>query len=208
MKIRSFAGILLTACLLCTQGCDKGTAPSKEKQSAGKTALTLEAGPDKLMREPGATEPFTGVQEVPFANSTKKIEREVPYVNGLKQGTERIFLTNGKPKSEIDWEAGLSKRGRHFYSDGTLKTEFELNGVDLMLGKHRRFHRNGKLMNENTIGENGVPVGREKNYDDTGELRSEYTWENGKIVQVHFETPLARTEREKWESEAPAEDAN
>ena len=145
---------------------------------------------------------------MPFADSPKKIEREIPYVNGLKQGTERTLISNGKTKAEMVWEGGVARQGRHFFKDGTLKAEFDTNAEGIMQGKHRRYHPNGKLMNENTVDARGLPIGREKNYDETGKLRSEYTWENGRIVQVHSETPLARTEREKWEAEAPAEDAN
>jgi len=111
--------------------------------------------------------------------------RQVPYRHGVKHGVEKIFFWSGGRhhlQREIPWDNGvLQGTKRTFYPDGTVQSQTECrNGV--ADGLARTFDKHGKLASECTM-RGGKRNGVLKDYwPKTGKVRRIIRYEAGKVV--------------------------
>ena len=97
--------------------------------------------------------PVTGILKIPFNDG--KIQKEIPYENGLKNGTETWYWSNGKKRFIVHWKNGLY--------NGTLE-EYRKDGTPRMLRTYL----------------NGVKEGKEILYHPNGEQRWSVFYKDGK----------------------------
>lgn len=96
---------------------------------------------------------ITGTLKVAFKDG--KIQKEIPYENGLKNGTETWYWPNGTKRFIVHWKDGLY--------NGTLE-EYRQDGTPRMLRTYL----------------NGIKEGKEIHYHINGEQRWSITYKDGK----------------------------
>lgn len=107
------------------------------------------------------------------------IKSKSSYVDGRKDGEEKIWYNNGQVSQIRLYEQGI-KIGRHFgwWENGTAKFEFDFNEKGEYHGSFKEWYKNGQLLRDfNCV--NGKEVGRQRMWTITGKIRANYEVKNG-----------------------------
>ncbi|WP_294725064.1 hypothetical protein [uncultured Fusobacterium sp.] len=101
---------------------------------------------------------------------------EVYYEDGIRNGSYKMWFTNGKIARDYIFENGKSVRMKNYYLNGSLQTDgrTEKNG-DVY---EKEYYENGKLKAEFKGNLNTLNMTR-KEYDETGKVIKEEKVENG-----------------------------
>jgi hypothetical protein len=102
-----------------------------------------------------------------------KVNTELSYKDGEKDGVGRIYYINGNVNQEVTYKKGkrdgLAKR---FYENGKLYQETQYVD-DKMEGYRKKYDEEGKLLAEETYRDDSPCMGL-KEYNSDGSLRSSY----------------------------------
>lgn len=150
-------------------------------------------------------EPFTGIAKDYYKDKSLKVE--VPYINGILEGTGKQYYPSGKLKSTAIFTDGLlNGKSIGYYEDGNIEYEEnykddELDGLiksyyesgkikteinykkDKLDGIAKEYYENGQVYIEEYYKE-GKLEGESVNYDEEGNITSKGIYKDDKLVET------------------------
>ena len=173
-----FAAALVTVLFLRpTKNAPHAEAPALE---LSQTNLVFEGG---RWRQPGSTNPFTGLMLEHYADGTLRSRSAV--VNGLLNGLSEGFYTNTARQVAEYFKDSVSHGLRtKWYPDGARQSEAHIADGKLH-GTFRKWHENG-ILSERAKFVGGQPEGVSLAYFPSGEKKARVVMRNGKPVEREF----------------------
>lgn len=178
--------LLLCLCFLSLllSACSKNPPPSV------RSGPKLEVREGKVHFEPGATEPFTGVQRG-YDKKTRLLNHECPYEKGLKHGWERRWFKDNPQQmsSQILWVQGERAFYFQWWPNGNLKQlasqhDGSAFGRDSMAhGAYVKWFEDGRIKFRAHYNEDFRWNGKVLDYDDNGTLMWDADFKDGKYVK-------------------------
>lgn len=134
-----------------------------------------------IVLDPNTELPYTGNLEIINNSWGGLVEISTDYINGKKNGEEKVYYQSGALNSLSHYVNGVPNDIiKVFYEDGSLMIRmFFKNG--LKEGRAVRYYPSGQLQREKYY-ENDVEVGESLIWYEDGTLSERTTYENGKIV--------------------------
>jgi len=138
-----------------------------------------------IVIDPSTNLPYTGNLEIINNSWDGGVEVSTDYVNGKKNGEERVYYQSGSLNSLSHYINGLPDDSIEvYYEDGSLMIRmYFMNG--LKEGRAVRYYPSGQLQREKYY-ENDVEVGESLIWYEDGTLSERTTYENGKIVNQEW----------------------
>jgi antitoxin component YwqK of YwqJK toxin-antitoxin module len=176
--------LLLGALSLLIPACSKKELPSV------RSGPKLEQREGKVHFEPGATEPFTGVQRG-YDKKTRMLNHECPFEKGLKHGWERRWFADNPQQmsSQILWVQGEQAFYFQWWPNGNMKQLASQHdgaafGKDAMAhGAYVKWFEDGRIKFRAHYNEDFRWNGKVLDYDDSGTLMWDCEFKNGSYVK-------------------------
>lgn len=126
-------------------------------------------------------QPFNGKLRLYYPSGV--VSADIEYQNGVKNGVQQKFYTDGKQRAYAVFANGKVQGGASFYyPNGRMEFEEQFdNGV--LNGIRRGFYEDGTLKLEETY-VSGFKDGRERRYYPNGKLQAELFFDHGKVVSA------------------------
>lgn len=125
-----------------------------------------------------------GVVKTYFANG--KVSRGCTYSDGVKNGSDILYYTNGQLRSVDTVAYGISEgTSKYYYPNGKLKYEYHYV-TDNATGACNDYRQDGTLK-ESAMLENGINNGPTKFYDTNGKLIKTLFYNYGTLISVKNE---------------------
>jgi antitoxin component YwqK of YwqJK toxin-antitoxin module len=180
----------LPVLLLCFISFTFFTACSKKASPSVRSGPALEQREDKLTYEPGAKEPFTGVQRG-YDKETRLLNHECHYEKGLKHGWERRWFKENlqQMSSQNLWVQGERAFFFEWWPNGNLKQlasqhDGSAFGKESMAhGAYVKWFEDGRIKFRAHYNENFRWHGKVLDYDDAGKLMWDADFQKGKFVK-------------------------
>lgn len=183
----------------------KVTLPAEPESAPAIDRITLEQLADGLFHQTGQAGPFTGIDVEPANKGDEPDAADgmvvaTPYKGGRIDGTRTTYSAGGEVRELRVYANGVPQESTLFYPrsrGGGKKLHTNLNANDCGQGLFRRWYPGGQPSTEATLDENGKWHGDFKEFAEDGTPAAHYRWQHGRLVEIVFETPARKAQREK-----------